>query len=196
MVNLTPIGDCYSGLRAQPGSWYRKLALATPRALLKFDRSSSLRQAVDQLGLTPDIRPRNFTMHNANVRVFLGRNETLSVGLWLKSPVEEETLFQKGLAAFRSMARGVHRELFFLRTGVTVTPEINDLAPDLYAALLAKIRDGFGETTFENIVSISFSESPFDVITTEVAGKILKCSLPLLRTYPSWSYIEEIEEKV
>jgi hypothetical protein len=192
MIKLTPIGDCFSGLK-YPNGRYNRVALATRRAIEKFDRSYLLQNAVDQLGLSPAIKPAHFTMQDANIKVFIGRNDALSVGLWLRSPDEEIDIFKKGLAAFRSLARGEHRQLFFLRTGVNVPPEINELAPDLYSALLAKLKDGYHQNTLDDIVAIAFTEKPLDMVTEGEGGKTMLFSLPQLRTHRSWAHFEEDE---
>lgn len=193
-ASLTSIGECFSGLKTDATSPYRRVALATPRAIKIFALSLPLQAALAELGSSDDIRPRNFTMREVNVLVFSGQLIPPPVGLSLVTPPEEKEIFQRGLAAFRSLERGVHRELFFLRQGITADPEINNLSPNLYSAMLAKLADKFKDASLKYITRITFSARPFDIITTQDNGSHICFSLPQLEQHPTWARIEEIEE--
>jgi hypothetical protein len=192
MNALTRIGNCFSGLLIGPHSPYRRIALATPRALRKFERSHPLQQAVEKIGQPGNLLQPSLDQAAIDHEIFVGWKGNLSLGLRLREPASDETVYQRARELMRSMARGEHRLAYLMKNGVEADPQIQDLSPHLYAAMLAKIRDVHGSPDFNNIAFIGITSERLGSITERREGVKLVFSLPLLEEYPDWAHLEEV----
>ncbi|MBU0672199.1 MAG: hypothetical protein KJ732_04125 [Candidatus Margulisbacteria bacterium] len=192
MTNLVKIGGCYSGLLGGPSSRYRRIAIATPPALDRFHSNMRLQTAVMNIENVVILNSTTIAEAGLAKEDFIGGRGFLSVGLRLiEASSDEKQIYEEAKKLLRSQQRGIHRRIFLRREGIGASSEIDDLSPNLYAALLAELGDRFQDTSFKSVVSLSVEDIPFDVIERTEGGKIIRFSRSLLEKAPFWAHIEE-----
>ncbi|MDD5382040.1 MAG: hypothetical protein PHH60_00055 [Candidatus Margulisbacteria bacterium] len=192
MSGLVLVGECYSGLLCLPGSRYRRITLATPQALKKFDNHPKLQQAVNEMTDPKTANPATFYMLGVVPQVFLGGRGQISIGMHLREHLDQEAaLYDKARRALCSIAPGVHRLVLFKKNGVEASPDIASLPDDLYSAMLAKLNGEHRDPEFKNVVAVSVTDDPFDCIETREDGNAIKFSRSLLERAEFWAHIEE-----
>lgn len=197
MAQLVQIAKCYSGLLGPAGSKYSRIAIATRRAIKVFDQHPPVQNALRDPGRADN----NFMCILAETgleiqpyRSIYQERELVNVGMLLNQPEnhqEEFAMYNEARKMLRSLEQGVHRRIFFKTKGVETTEELADLPPNLYSALLAKIKTQY-DPEMRNIGHISVADGPLDWIGTLPDGaKMIVFSRSMLARARFWSSIEE-----
>ena len=194
---LVRVVKCYSGLLGPEGSKYRRIAIATPRAIEVFDQHPAVQNAVISPGRA-DIHFMQALYENGleiqTYHSIYQERELIHVGMLITRPAnyqEEYAMYSEARKMLSSLEEGIHRRVFFKTKGVETTEELADLPPNLYSALLAKIKTQY-DPEMRNIGHISVADSPLDWIGTLPDGaKMIVFSRSMLARARFWSSIEE-----
>lgn len=193
MTHVVRIGSCYSGILGGRRSNFRKILLATPRALKRFSQQPEIQRVVASIQ-EPVQRSSNIFQQNGLVKEdFVNAREEVTVGLRLEDPTSnEESIYAAGKRTLLSMACGIHRRIALKRMGLTADREIDLLPPNQYAAMLADIEQRHSDPTFSSLASVKVADIPFHVIEKSEAGKVLTFSRSMLEEAQIWAHLIEV----
>jgi len=190
LKGVVRIANCYSGVLGGP---YRRVALATEKAFSAFSKDSRLQQQIRQkVGGREDQHLKNILSRaRFNAKMYEARPDWLTFGIRLFQPEEQERDdYAEAERALISMGSGIHRRLFFGIKGIATTKSLETLPDNLYAAMLAKIREKHNDPDLLGITSIDIKDISFDEISDTGDGlKAIVFSRRQLEAEPKWAHL-------
>lgn len=191
MRSAVAIGDsCVSWVLSHRGNPLRPIALATRRAAESLNNNHPLQQA---LRASPAEKyPAVLHLAGFEVETLHKIEEWTTFGIHLFTPEIEFKIYSEGKHLLLSGAEGVHRRVYFAISGISTPEQLDDLQPNLYAAMLARIAEAHQDPSLQTISAIGFSDHAFDTRAETDEGLKIIFSLPMLKKWPRWSHLTGI----
>lgn len=188
---------CYSGVLCHPTHpqqrLIRRLALVTEKALNFLESNEQVQQRLEEAANNYEKFAEILLQEERlDIEAFECQEKNwCAFGIRLFQPGEEIEIYEKAKDEIRDPAPGNNRRIFFGIMGVATPKKLAALPTNLYAALLAKIRDKYQDPELRRIVRIAFTKGASDRVRQNPNGKMeITLSLPLLKEYERWAHIE------
>jgi hypothetical protein len=137
-AGLVEVAGCFSGVLGKHPT-YRRVFLATPRAMEAVRASLALRRTIRDFRNTDVLKAEIFKGMGICPECFSDREKLMTIGLHAASPAEDRQLLDHAKEKLPNPERGIHRLILFRMMGINISEEAADLPPNHYAYLQAHL---------------------------------------------------------